>query len=70
MIIYKRCGRTSVVCDQLKNARMHVHRTPVSEVFSHAHVRLHIAHERARMHLRNPWLENAYVPEGRNEGGR
>ena len=50
------CGRTCVVCDQLKNARTHAHRTHVLEVFSHAHVRPHIARLRARTHLRNPCL--------------
>jgi hypothetical protein len=57
MLIYKRCGRTCVVCDQLKSARTHAHRTHVSEVFSHAlaHVRPQITHVRARTHLRNPY---------------
>ena len=47
------CGRTCVVCDQLKNARPHAHRTHVLEVFSHthAHVQPNIARVRARTHL-------------------
>ena len=54
------CGPTCVVCNQLKNARTHAHRTPVSDVFSlaHAHVRPHIARVRARTHLRNSPLAN------------
>ena len=56
------CGRTCVVCDQLKNDRTHAHRTHVLEVFSHAHaqVRPHIARVRARTHLRNSYLEFFY----------
>ena len=52
------CGRKCVVCDQLKNARTHAHRTHVLKVFSHAHahVRPHIARVRARTHLRNSCL--------------
>ena len=47
-----------MVCDQLKSARTHAHRTHILEVFSHAHacVRPHIAHMRARTHLCNPCL--------------
>ena len=54
----KMCGRTCVVCDQLKNDRAHTLCTHVSKVFSHAHahVRPHIARVRARTHLRNPCL--------------
>ena len=54
-----KCGRMCVVCDQPKSARTHAHRTHISKVFSHAHahVRPHIAHVRARTHLRNPCLE-------------
>ena len=53
-----------MVCDQLKNARTHAHRTHVLEVFSHAHahVRPHIARVRARTHLRNSYL-GIYVLE-------
>ena len=52
------CGRTCVVCDQLKNTRTHAHRTQVLKVFSHAHayVRPHIARVRPRKHLRNSAL--------------
>ena len=55
-----KCGRTCVVCDQPKSARTHAHRTHILKVFSHAHahVRPHIAHVRARTHLRNPCLED------------
>ena len=60
MIIYKRCGRTCVVCDQLKSARTHAHRTHILEVFSHAHVRPHIANVRARTHLRNSPLAKQF----------
>jgi hypothetical protein len=50
------CGHTCMVCDQLKKAHSHAHRTHISKVFlhAHAHVRLHIAHVRTRTHLRNP----------------
>ena len=53
-----KCGRTCVVCDQLKNARTHAHRTHIFKAFSHAHahVRPHIARVRARTHLRNSCL--------------
>ena len=53
-----KCGRTCVVCDQLKNARTHAHRTHIFKAFSHAHahVRPHIARVRARTHLRNSRL--------------
>ena len=56
----KMCGRTCVVCDQLKNVRAHTLHTHVSKVFSHAHthVRPHITRVRARTHLRNPYLVN------------
>ena len=53
-----KCGRTCVVCDQLKNTRTHAHRTPVLEVFLHAHVRPHIARVRERTHLRNSPLDS------------
>ena len=55
-----KCGRTCVVCDQLKNARTHAHRTHIFKAFSHAHahVRPHIARVRARTHLRNSRLGN------------
>ena len=54
----KMCGRTCVVCDQLKNARTHAHRTHIFKAFlhAHAHVRPHIARVRARTHLRNSRL--------------
>ena len=60
-----KCGHTCVVCDQPKSARTHAHRTHISKVFSHAlaHVRPHIAHVRARTHLRNPWLEKLLFGE-------
>ena len=59
MKVGKICSRTCVVCDQPKNARTHAHCTHVLEVFSHAHVRPHIARvrARARTHLRNPPFE-------------
>ena len=46
------------MCDQLKNARTHAHRTHIFKAFSHAHahVRPHIARVRARTHLRNSRL--------------
>ena len=57
----KMCGRTCVVCDQLKNVRAHTLHTHVSKVFSHAHthVRPHITRVRARTHLRNPYLDKS-----------
>ena len=53
-----KCGRTCMVCDQPKSVRTHAHRTHIFAVFSHAHahVRPHIAHVRARTHLRNSYL--------------
>ena len=54
----KMCGRTCVGVTRGKKARTHALRTHVLEVISHtqAHMRPHIVHVRARMHLRNPYL--------------
>ena len=54
----KMCGRTCVVCDQVKNVRAHTLRTHVLKVFlhAHAHVQPHIARVHVRTHLRNPCL--------------
>ena len=56
----KMCGRKCVVCDQVKNVRVHTLRTHVLKVFlhAHAHVRQHIAPVYVRTHLRNPCLAN------------
>ena len=40
-------GRTRVLCDQPNNARVHAHSTQILEVYTHAHVRPHIACVRA-----------------------
>ena len=59
------CGLTCVVCDQLKKACTHTHRTDISKVFlhAHAHVQPHIANVPACMHLRNSSFENIDISE-------
>ena len=58
----KMCGRKCVVCDQVKNVRVHTLRTHVLKVFlhAHAHVQPHIARVHVRTHLRNPCLGYIY----------
>ena len=49
-----KCGRTCVVCDQLKKCPHARTSHTYFKVFSHAHVR-------ARTHLRNPSFANMYI---------